>query len=342
MAPNLAIVLPGRAYGPLGPALRLPRLALEELGYSTAVVEYAPGEKLPANHEEWEDFHRVVDYQARSFIEEAQPSQVTFLAKSLGTVALAALAHDITGGTAVAAIWLTPLFGIEAVRLGAERLGWRSLLVAGGADDAHQPSAHEAVRKALGAASLVLPKSDHMLEVPGDVRLTLDGFSSLTGSVTEFAAPSVPSSSSVAMSSVEVAVLDQFNLVVSDMEASVAFYRRLGLAIPDAGTWQRHHRSAQLRSGLDLDLDSTEFARHWDTGWRGGTGVLGFKVNGRQRVDEVYADLTMAGYRGQQPPYDAFWGARYAVVEDPDGNAVGIMSQVDQAKRAEPGFLTEA
>jgi uncharacterized glyoxalase superfamily protein PhnB len=36
----------------------------------------------------------------------------------------------------------------------------------------------------------------------------------------------------------------------------------------------------------------------------------------------------------QQPPYDAFWGARYAVVSDPDGNAVGIMSPIDPDRRS--------
>ena len=48
-------------------------------------------------------------------------------------------------------------------------------------------------------------------------------------------------------------------------------------------------------------------------------------------VDQMYADLTGAGYRAQQPPYDAIWGARYAVVEDPDGNPVGLMSEADPA-----------
>jgi uncharacterized glyoxalase superfamily protein PhnB len=67
-------------------------------------------------------------------------------------------------------------------------------------------------------------------------------------------------------------------------------------------------------------------------------GVLGFKVDSRERVDEIYADLVAAGYRRQQPPYDAFWGARYAVIEDPDGNAVGIMSPVDPDRRSQPDF----
>ncbi len=38
----------------------------------------------------------------------------------------------------------------------------------------------------------------------------------------------------------------------------------------------------------------------------------------------------------QQDPYDAFWGARYAVVSDPDGNGVGIMSPPDPAMRTAP------
>lgn len=123
------------------------------------------------------------------------------------------------------------------------------------------------------------------------------------------------------------------------MEASVTFYRRLGLTVPDAdATWQQHHRSADLENGFDLDFDSQEFARHWDRGWAGGTGVLGFEVDSREQVDQIYNDLTGAGYRGQQPPFDAFWGARYAVVEDPDGNAVGIMSPVAPDMRADAGF----
>lgn len=135
--------------------------------------------------------------------------------------------------------------------------------------------------------------------------------------------------------------LDQVNLVVTDMEATVRFYRRLGLDIPDTDpSFQHHHRSARLAGGIDFDIDSVEFARHWDKGWGSGAGVLGFKFASRQEVDAVYADLTSAGYRGQQEPHDAFWGARYAVVEDPDGNAVGLMSPIDPSRRTDPGFPT--
>lgn len=134
-------------------------------------------------------------------------------------------------------------------------------------------------------------------------------------------------------------VLDQVNLVVRDMGASTDFYRRLGLEARDIPPpWDLHHRELGTDEPLRLELDSATFATRWNEGWpAAATGaVIGFRVEARETVDAIYADLTGAGHAGQQPPYDAFWGARYAVVEDPDGNAVGIMSAADPMFRSEP------
>ena len=127
-------------------------------------------------------------------------------------------------------------------------------------------------------------------------------------------------------------VLDQINMVVNDMDAMAEFYGHLGLAL-DRSTpeWAPHHRNTEVEGGLHLDLDSPQFASVWNQGWPAGRSgaVLGFRVESRDDVDATYEDLTSYGYKGQQPPYDAFWGARYAVVSDPDGNAVGLMSESD-------------
>jgi catechol 2,3-dioxygenase-like lactoylglutathione lyase family enzyme len=135
--------------------------------------------------------------------------------------------------------------------------------------------------------------------------------------------------------------LDQYNLVVTNMEATADFYRRLGLEIPDpAPGWGDYHRSVALPNGVSLDFDTVEFAGRWNEGWPGGAragrGVLGFSVASREAVDALYVELTGAGHDGQQPPYDAFWGARYAVVSDPDGQAVGIMSPIDPTRKSAP------
>jgi predicted lactoylglutathione lyase len=135
--------------------------------------------------------------------------------------------------------------------------------------------------------------------------------------------------------------LDQVNLIVQDVKASRAFYSRLGLDFGDEPdpAWADHHVGAERgdHAGIDVDLDSTQFVRKWDAGWPGGTGVVvGFKVDSRQEVDELVASLAAEGTTVQQEPFDAFWGARYAVVSDPDGNGVGIMSPVDPATRSQP------
>jgi uncharacterized glyoxalase superfamily protein PhnB len=138
-------------------------------------------------------------------------------------------------------------------------------------------------------------------------------------------------------------VLAQLNLVVADMAATVEFYLRLGLTINDSHPFAAHHLKATMPNGFLLEFDSVEFARRWDIGWRGQPGptrnVIGFNLPSRQAVDTVYADLVGAGYAGQQAPYDAFWGPRYAVVEDPDGNPVGLMSPIDAARTGPPPAL---
>jgi uncharacterized glyoxalase superfamily protein PhnB len=139
-------------------------------------------------------------------------------------------------------------------------------------------------------------------------------------------------------------ILDQVNIVAGDVRRSMDFYRRLGATFPEPpadASGNLYHASAETRDGIALDLDSPRFAQFWNQGWAGrdnlvGRVVLGFGLGSRSAVDEKFAELTGAGYHGLQAPYDAFWGARYAVVEDPDGLAVGLMSPIDPAYRVWP------
>ena len=127
------------------------------------------------------------------------------------------------------------------------------------------------------------------------------------------------------------------NLVVSDMAASLDFYRRLGVITPDE---PGSHLQLRMPSGFSLELDTADSATLWHAGWRADPAsvsvVIGFSLPSRQAVDERYTDLTEAGYGGRQPPFDAWWGARYAIVADPDGNDIGLMSPMDESRRSWP------
>jgi uncharacterized glyoxalase superfamily protein PhnB len=95
-----------------------------------------------------------------------------------------------------------------------------------------------------------------------------------------------------------------------------------------------------MPNGFRLEFDSVAFAERWGTpAPTGSMGVLGFSLASRDDVDRRYGELTGAGYRGRKPPHDAFWGARYAILEDPDGNGVGLMSPIDPEHRSAPPEL---
>jgi catechol 2,3-dioxygenase-like lactoylglutathione lyase family enzyme len=137
--------------------------------------------------------------------------------------------------------------------------------------------------------------------------------------------------------------LFQINLVVADMDRALEFYRRLGLEMRDGpGDWPPgsggRHADSMDDSGARLELDNREMANIWHAGLMQAPApaVLNFSLPSRDAVDERYVDLTAAGYIGRQPPYDGFWGARYAIVQDPDGNDVGLMSPIDPERRYTP------
>ena len=144
----------------------------------------------------------------------------------------------------------------------------------------------------------------------------------------------------------EKPTFNQVNLVVEDVDAALAFYRALGMQVRfDGGEWPAgsgaRHVALDNGDGAIFELDNPAMARIYHRGWRAPNiedrpVVLGFSLASREAVDDTYRALTAAGHLGRQEPYDAFFGARYAVVRDPAGNDVGLMSPIDQHRRFTP------
>jgi uncharacterized glyoxalase superfamily protein PhnB len=139
-------------------------------------------------------------------------------------------------------------------------------------------------------------------------------------------------------------VFDQLNIVSADFDAALAFYRVLGVEIQEPARnaqGEPFHASHRPAQGAALEVDSPGFARIWNRGWADQAGLaglilIGLRVEDRDSVDRLYEAAMRAGHQGLQPPCDGFWGARYAIVEDPDGRAVGLMSPVDDRYRSAP------
>ena len=125
-----------------------------------------------------------------------------------------------------------------------------------------------------------------------------------------------------------MALPDMVGMVVADMAAALRFYRLLGLDIaPGAET--QDHVEAITPNGYRLAWDTETLVRSFNPAWHPPTGSrvgLAFKCASPAEVDALYAAVIAAGYGGVKAPWDAFWGQRYATVDDADGNHVDLFA----------------
>jgi predicted lactoylglutathione lyase len=116
-------------------------------------------------------------------------------------------------------------------------------------------------------------------------------------------------------------------LEVRDLDASIEFYRRLGLKVPDPANG-RPVTVHRMGSGVSFLL-TTAFASRYDPNFERPAGgyqqLLEFFVGEDAKVRDVWSTLTGLGYHGRMPPTKTA-GPYAAMVDDPDGNVVLLTS----------------
>ena len=120
-------------------------------------------------------------------------------------------------------------------------------------------------------------------------------------------------------------LLNALGIVVSDMARSIAFYRLLGLDVPE--TPDGGHVDTFLPNGVRLMLDSEDVVRSFRPEWTRETGnqlALAFDCGSPAEVDDLYARVETAGFDAEKEPWDAVWGQRYAQLRDPDGVPIDL------------------
>jgi catechol 2,3-dioxygenase-like lactoylglutathione lyase family enzyme len=114
-------------------------------------------------------------------------------------------------------------------------------------------------------------------------------------------------------------------IVASDLQRSLDFYRLLGLTIPVTDS---PHVEIELPGGNRLLFDTEDTIASFHTGWTPPTSpgrvVLAFGLAEPADVDALFSRVTDAGHPGTLKPFDAPWGQRYAAVTDPDGTSVDL------------------
>ncbi|MXQ54976.1 VOC family protein [Shimazuella alba] len=120
---------------------------------------------------------------------------------------------------------------------------------------------------------------------------------------------------------------DMIGVVVKDMRKALEFYRILGLDIPESAYDEMHVEVVQ--NGFRFAFDLQEIVENIYGSWDEPVGhriELAFLCDSREAVDELFKKITEHGYIGHREPWDAFWGQRYAIVQDPDGNLISLFA----------------
>ena len=84
-------------------------------------------------------------------------------------------------------------------------------------------------------------------------------------------------------------------------------------------------------NGVSLGFLTQETAQQADPQWQVPTGQrmnLQFRCESAAEVDATYATLIAAGHPGYAAPWDAYWGQRFARVQDPDNNVVNFFAEL--------------
>lgn len=122
--------------------------------------------------------------------------------------------------------------------------------------------------------------------------------------------------------------LDMIGLVCKDVKASLRFYRMLGIDVGDP-EGDGDYVEATLPNGLRVSWNDVEmvkgFLDHWEEP-KGQRIGMAFLCDSPAEVDQLHDAIVAAGFESHKAPWDAFWGQRYAMVNDPDGNSVDLFA----------------
>ena len=120
------------------------------------------------------------------------------------------------------------------------------------------------------------------------------------------------------------------DIVVKDMGAALAFYRLLGLDIPEPGEGGGPH-NYEAPNGFTIGFMSEAMLGGSPMGWVEPVGQrisLAFRCDTVAEVEATYARIVGAGHPSVIAPVDTPWNQRYACVRDADGNRVDLFAEL--------------
>jgi catechol 2,3-dioxygenase-like lactoylglutathione lyase family enzyme len=120
--------------------------------------------------------------------------------------------------------------------------------------------------------------------------------------------------------------LNAIGVTASDLQKTVDFYKLLGFQFPEFKPDEQHLEPLPTEGSARLMIDALELTKSLigEDPKPSNHSAFALEYDSAVEVNEVAAKVKEAGFKVDKEPWDAFWGQRYAVIEDPDGYKVDL------------------
>lgn len=124
--------------------------------------------------------------------------------------------------------------------------------------------------------------------------------------------------------------IDAVGVATSNLKSTVKFYSLLGFTFPKHKDDEQHLEAVRPDGSARLMIDSAKFVKEiiGEAPKPGNHSSFAIEYSSPDEVNEVSDKIKKAGFNVVKDPWDAFWGQRYAIVEDPDGYKVDLYAKL--------------
>jgi len=126
--------------------------------------------------------------------------------------------------------------------------------------------------------------------------------------------------------------IDAVGVSSSNMQKTVDFYKLLGFQFPEFKADEKHLEPITPDGVVRLMIDSKSMIKNilGADPKPGNHSSFAIKFDSPSEVDRVAQQVKNAGSTVITEPWDAVWGQRYAIVQDPDGYKVDLFAALQQ------------
>jgi len=122
--------------------------------------------------------------------------------------------------------------------------------------------------------------------------------------------------------------LDAVGVISSNIPKTIEFYKLLGFEFSEMKADEQHIEPITSPGSARLMIDSIDVVRKivGENPRPGNISAFAIKYDTIEELNKVSENIQSAGFTVFKEPWDAFWGQRYAVVQDPDGYRVDLFA----------------